>query len=266
VPMGDLGRRTERSRVQSVDRAVSVLEALSKEQAGLGIVELSERVMLPVSSVHRLLATLGDRGFVSQNVATGHYRIGVRAFEVGSAFLGQSQLREIARPHIQELSSLTSETVNLALCDGSYATYVDQVHSQHPFQIVPRSGARVPLHCSGVGKVFLAGMTDNEFETYVATMKLEPWTKKTIVSVSQLRQHIDAVREQGFAFDDEEMHSGMRCVAAPIYDHRRRVSAAVSVVGPVSSMEKRKLPKLASTVRRVARVISEQLGYRSPGD
>jgi IclR family transcriptional regulator, KDG regulon repressor len=257
-------RSTDPSRVQSVERAIRVLRALSEEGAGLGLAELSTRVALPMSSVHRLLATLGDHGFVAQDAVTGNYRIGVFAFEVGSAFLRHIRLQEIAYPHIQELSRVTYQTANLALRDGAFATYIDQVQSPLPFQVVPRSGARVPLHCSGVGKVFLAGMASAELNEIVDSVKLIPLTPHSITDKGTLRKSINLVQSQGFAVDLEEMQLGVRCIAAPIYNHLGETVAAVSITGPVSQTSNSDLPLSISHVCKTGNTISEQLGYK-PG-
>jgi DNA-binding IclR family transcriptional regulator len=263
VPMCGVPKPRDRSRAKSVKRALAVLQVLADEQSGLGIVEISERTSIPVSSVHRLLSTLADQGFVAQFLTSGRYHIGFRAFEVGSAFMRQVQLSEIARPHLHELVSLTKETANLAICDGDFAIYVDQVQSGRTLQVVPRPGARVPLHCSAVGKVFLAGMPDPSFERTVESLELPQWTLHTITEHAELRSAIDMVRSQGYALDDEEMQTGVRCVASPIFNHLGETSAALSITGPTVHVNDETVPALTRQLQRIAGVISAQLGYDS---
>jgi IclR family transcriptional regulator, KDG regulon repressor len=261
MPMPQASR--DPNRIQSVGRAIAVLEVLAEERSGLGIVEISERAQLPVSSVHRLLSTLSESGFVAQYLATGRYHVGVRAFEVGNAFLRQVQLGEIAKPHIHELVTLTRETANLALFDDDCAIYVDQVHSTRTLQVVPRPGARVPLHCSAVGKVFLAGMPNRQLEQTLDRLNLLSWTIHTITSTKTLMENVLQVRTKGYAVDDEEMQLGVRCIASPIYNHAGETAAALSLTGPAIDMNDERIRSLAVHLCRIASVISEQLGYQN---
>jgi IclR family transcriptional regulator, KDG regulon repressor len=254
--------KSERRGVQSVDRAINILEVLASERSGLGIVEISQRVTLPVSSVHRLLSTLVDRHFVAQDLHTGHYRVGVGSFEVGTAFLRQVRLTDIARQHLQELSKATRETVNLALRDGDSAAYVDQVQSDRELQVMPRPGARMPLYCTGVGKVFLAGMTESQRQEVLERLDLAPRTKYTKTTVEDVLDNVREVQRMGYAVNDQELHLGVRCVAAPVLDHLGETCAAISVTGSPTHLYDEHLKFVVARLCNVARLISDELGYR----
>lgn len=246
---------------KSVQRALDILEVVASGQHEMGIVEISQRVKLPVSTVHRLLTTLADRKFITQNSETGRYRIGIRAFEIGNRFLEQTQLRDIAHPVMLELARKVNESINLAILDGFSAIYIDQVESERLLKIFTRSGVRVPLHCTGVGKVLLAGFSDEYIEHILSSVELLPRTPNTITRPDMLLAHINLVRNQGYALDDEEFEEGVRCVAAPIKNYRGETVAALSISGPVSRMMKEQLGAYIEALCEASKAISLQLGW-----
>jgi IclR family acetate operon transcriptional repressor len=263
--MGTAGTRVDPSRAQSVQRALKVLEILAGTGRDAGIADLSRRAGLPVSTMHRMLATLVDSGFVTQSRETGRYRIGIRAFEVGNAFREQTRLHEIAPPSMRHLKEQSGETVNLALRDGDDAVYIDQVECDHRLKIFTRPGARVPLYCSGVGKVLLASLDADEADAVLARSAMHARSTQPPVTIELLRQRIALVRDRGFAIDDDEAEHGVRCVAAPIRDHRDETIAALSISGPTARLSDTRLPHLVVLVRQTAEIISKQLGCHATG-
>lgn len=261
--MAEMTDARERGRAQSVQRALAILEGLGAEPHEVGIVDLSQRVGLPVSTVHRLLATLLDAGFVAQNAETGKYRVGVRAFELGNAFLKQTQLVDVVRPGMRQLGAALGETVNLAIQDGYSAVYVEQHESDHMLKIFTRTGTRVPLYCTGVGKVMLAGFTDAELDTYLAATDLAPRTHHTIVDPESLRQHIEQVRCQGYAMDNEDFELRVRCVAAPVRNHLGETVAAMSVSGPLHRLDDNQIALIKTRLLAITHEISTQLGFHT---
>lgn len=254
---------SERRGVQSVNRAINILQVLASESSGLGIVDIGKRIGLPVSSVHRIITTLVDRQVVSQDIHTGHYKVGVGSFEIGSAFLRQVRIGEVARTRMEELSRVTRETVNLALRDGNHATYVDQVQSDRELQVMPRPGARLPLYCTGVGKVFLAGLQTDERLRLLSSIDLKPRTVHTQTSVAQIIEEITRIQASGFAVNDQELHLGVRCVAAPIINHEGITCAAISVTGSPTHLFGDHLELVISKLCQITAEISEHLGYRA---
>lgn len=249
------------AKTRSVQRALSLLQAVSEDPSGVGISELSMRVALPVSTVHRLLATLVDSGFVIQHPENGRYRVGLRAFEVGNAFLRQVNLTDVARPAMRELAHQLNETVNLGVRDGFAAVYIDQVESNQMLKLFTRPGSRVALYCTGVGKVFLSDLPREEIETYIRTTELGPRTPHTITDGDMLRPHLENIRLRGFAIDDEEFEVGVRCVAAPIRDRHGVTIAALSVSGPSQRITRSALITIADQVATTAQTISSHLGF-----
>jgi IclR family transcriptional regulator, KDG regulon repressor len=248
--------------VQSLERAIKILETIAAGRNGLGIVEISQRAELPASTVHRLLSTLVDRQLIAQDIHTGQYKVGIRSFEIGSAFLKQAKIGAIARPKLEDLSRITMETVNLAFREDTHATYVDQVQSDREIQVMPRTGARLPLYCTGVGKVFLAGLSRSECLELLSKIELKPRTVHTKRSIEEILEVLDDVQIHGYTVNDQELHIGVRCVAAPIFNHLGETCAAVSVTGTPTHLVGDHLDFVIQNTCVTAQRISSELGYR----
>ncbi len=258
-----LGEKAGES-VQSVVRALRLLEALGDSRGEIGIAELSRRVGFHVSTVHRLLATLIALGYARQSPETGRYALGAKAFHVADSYLGQMDLRLAVRPTLERLSRETGETANLVILDGREALYLDKVESPQSLRIYSRIGRRAPLHCTAVGKVLLASRSQDETDALLGREPLDVLTRFTIVSRPQLRRELEKVREQGYALDIEECEAGASCIAAPVRNAQGETVAGVGISGPHVRMGPQRIQELIPCVVRAAHQASEQLGFRDP--
>jgi DNA-binding IclR family transcriptional regulator len=248
--------------VQSVVRALRLLEALGDSRGEVGIAELSTQVGLHVSTTHRLLSTLVAQGYARQNPDTSRYALGARALHLAESYLGQTDLRRVARPALERLRQETGETANLVILDGREVLYLDKAESPQSLRIFSRIGGRAPLYCTAVGKVLLACRGKAEVEALLGPGPLEALTRSTITSRSQLHRELEKVREQGFALDREECDEGACCIAVPLPDAQGNVEAALSVSGPSVRLTPKRMGELVSLMRRVAGEVSAQLGWR----
>ncbi len=263
MPRGGKGvTRQGDSSVRALLRGLAVLEVLAFS-SHLNLSEVARRARLPVSTTHRLLETLRRRGFV-QPVDDGRYRVGLRAFEVGMAFLRAQNLTDLARPVMAQLVREVQETANLAVRDGAEAVYVLQVESDRMLRLFAQPGARHPLYCTGVGKVLLAWEPEDEVRRLLGPGPLPRFTPRTLTHPDEVVRELRAVRARGYAVDREERESGVRCVAAPVHDASGRVVAALSVSAPATRLPQRRLPQVAATVTSAAREISRRLGFSTP--
>ncbi len=230
-----------RHTVQSVERTFDILEALADFKRPVPLSELSLRVGLNVSTVHRLLATLIERGYAQQELATGHYGIGKRLLSLGSGMDGNNDLQLIAHPVLQKLAGEAGETANLSVRSGDQLVYIDQVQADRMMRMFTKVGSNVPLYSTGSGKLFLAYATDpiyfdRELNRYLLENELKPRTTATIIEARVLREELLKIRERGYSFDNEEMEEGVICVAAPIFDRSKQIIAGISVSGPTSRL------------------------------
>ncbi|MCX5732896.1 MAG: IclR family transcriptional regulator [candidate division NC10 bacterium] len=259
-----MGRRRNGERqsetVQSVVRALTLLDALGDSRGEVGVAELSKRVGLHVSTAHRLLATLVVHGYARQNPDTGRYALGAKAFHLAESYLAQMDLRRVVRPGLERLGQETGETANLVVRDGREALYLDKVETPQSLRIFSRIGRRAPLHCTAVGKVILADKPKAEVDALLGHGPLEALTKHTVTSIPQLRRELLKIRGQGYALDREECEEGGCCIAAPLRNASCRVEAALSVSGPTLRLTPARLEELIPIVCRIAREVSAQLG------
>lgn len=248
--------------VQSLSRALSVLNTLSCHTNGLTLSELAQKVALPTSTAHRLLTTLQNERYVRFASDRNLWFIGVQAFEVGAAFVRSRDIVGIARPFMRRLMEESGETVNIAVHDNGEVVYLDQVESRNMMRAITGSGGRVPVHCSGVGKAFLSVMPEQEIEDFVAKRGLGRETAKTVVTVAGLRAELKRIRDRGFAIDDEEYAIGLRCVASLIYDEFGAPLAGLSISGPTARMTDDRIMELGRRVNERAVDITRELGGR----
>ena len=261
---GRTAQRRERERqgetVQSVARALTLLDALGDRPSEVGIAELSKQVGFHVSTAHRLLSTLIAQGYARQNPETGRYGLGAKAFHLAESYLGQMDLRRVVRPVLERLSRETGETANLVILDGREGLYLDKVESPQSLRFFSRIGRRAPLHCTAAGKVLLAGRAWPEAQRMLGRESLERFTPKTILSLEVLRRELEGVRTEGIALDREECEDGATCIAAPVRNARGETVAAMSISAPTLRMHPARIRELTPVVVRMGREASGRLG------
>ena len=237
------------STVQSIDRAFTVLRALSGGPAG--VTEIADRVSLPKSTVSRLLSTLEEIGAVEQVSAGGDYRIGWTMIELAASARPGRSLISVARPHLVELNRRTGESAGLSIPDGVEMLYLDQVNPDSELQVRDWTGHRIPMHAVPSGQVVLA--SDPDLVAEVTGAPMHAFTTKTITTARALRSRLDAVTRDGYAFADEEFADGLNSVAAPVRNAQGRVVAALHVYGPASRLPgDREIETLGTLVREAA--------------
>jgi IclR family acetate operon transcriptional repressor len=214
--------------VQSVDRAIDLLEALARSEGPQGVGELAASTGLPQGTVHRLLRSMQARGYVRHD-ASRKYGLGAAAFLLGDA--AQRSLARSARPHLQRLVDISGETANLAVLEGDDVVYLAQVPSPHTLRMFAEVGRHVPPHSTAVGKVLLAGLPAERAGGILNRRGMPSMTDRTITSFEQFAEQLEQARARGWAADEQEQEAGIRCVAVPV-QNGDRVVAALSVSGP----------------------------------
>jgi IclR family transcriptional regulator, acetate operon repressor len=250
----------ERAGIQSVARAVGLLQALADSDGELGVTELGRRLGVHKATASRLVATLAEQRLVERNPVTDKYRLGFGLIHLaGSAMAGLDLTRE-ARPVLEDLAERTLETVNLAVLDGDAVLNVDQITS--PRTVASRSwvGRRTPWHCTSNGKVLVAWLPEPDRERLLAG-KLERLTERSIVQAPRLRSQLNEVTSRGYAQTVEELEQGLNAVAAPVRRADGQVAAAVSVAGPAFRMRPGELPRIARLAMDAAVAISRRMGH-----
>ncbi len=249
--------RSRRS-VQSVDRALDLLEALSAADNEVAITSLATRTNLHVSTVHRLLATLLRRGYVRQNPDTSRYYAGAKLATLGDGRSRLGELRLRARPILRAITEATRETANLVVIDDVTAVYIETVPSPQVVRLFTAVGNRVPLHATGAGKALLAALPASRREALIDRVELRPYTARTIVERPALRRALEEIKQRGYAIDDEEYDEGVRCVAVIVGPAAAPVGA-LSISAPSNRLSRQRCAELAPLLARSAAELSEAL-------
>lgn len=240
------------SLVRSVERTLQLIELFAQSRQPFSITDLATESQLPASTVHRLVRSLMQLGYVTQHAASKRYGLGRGLAELSRAMLLKFEYNQHSQPYLTRLAEETGESATLAALYGSGIIYLNQVESNSLMRVSMPVGATVPLHCTAPGKVFLADFQPGLFDRAIQFGGLEQHTARTITNRAALAEHLKGVVAQGYAVDDEEYTEGARSIAAPLRGTSGAVSAAISVAGPAMRLTKDRIPEIASIVRRVA--------------
>jgi len=246
-------------KIKSIDKALSLLEFLSKNENEIGIAEISKKLNMGLSTVHRILDTLKYRGYILQNQKTAKYRLGMKLFELGCEVQGTKNLIKTIRPYLRKLSKMTNETANLAILEDKEVIYLDTIESSEILRTGIHQGTRLPAHCTALGKVLLAFL-DNEELKYIYNKKEESlisMTNNSISSYNQLKKELQNIREMGFAVDIEEFKVGINCISYPVFNVNKEVIAAISLTGPATRLTLDKMEEEKYILESISRAVSK---------
>jgi IclR family transcriptional regulator, KDG regulon repressor len=247
--------------VPAVDRAVELLRALSAAGKPLTLSELGERTATSRSTAFNTLAALQQHGFVEKNPRFKTYRLGLALYELGNAYLAQVSLTPAFMECAEELVAACGETVKLAMRDGREVIYLATQEGQQAVRSVALVGARLPAHCTGVGKILLAQLSNTELDELYVGYDFPVRSPHSLRELTKLKAELELARKTGIAYDREESSLGIHCVAAPILDNVNKVVAAMSVGVPNHRLTPGRLDELTQLVRKAAQRLSRRLGW-----
>jgi len=247
------------SSVQVLDRSLKLLELVAGGD-GAALTDLADQSGMAPSTVHRLLTALSGHGMVAHDAETGAWTIGLKAFEIGNAFLRFRKLGTISRPFLKQLMERSGETANIGIEDGGDVVFISQVESHAPMRAFFRPGRRGPVHASGIGKAILSTWSQPAIESLFASRPLPRFTENTRDTLPRLLTDLAAIRTRGFSVDDEEHTLGMRCLAAPIFNEYGEAIAGISVSGPAVRLQDGRLEELGPVVKAAADGLTRAIG------
>ncbi len=254
----DVPERSET--LNSVARAVEVLNLFGREPGTLGVTEIAMELGLAKAVVHRILQAFRAKGYVELDAATHRYRLGPGAVVLGLSYLDRLDVRTVAHDALRELCATTNETATLSIRFGDHRVYVDQVNPARDVQMVVQLGRPFPLHAGASSRAFLAFLSEDEQKRYLS-QSLEQVTDNTLVDPSAVRAALRVIRAAGFAKSIGESDPGTVAAAAPVFDRHGEVTAVMSVCGPRERFHDR-LDAAGAQLRHKARETSRRLGYR----
>ncbi|MFB5193599.1 IclR family transcriptional regulator [Neobacillus sp. KR4-4] len=250
------------SNVQSLERALTILNKLSEYPDGIQITRLAEQVGLTKGTLHRLLSTLSNMNYVVKDEETDKYKLGLQVLFLSRNLLNNSNIVTIAKPFLEKLSQEVNETVHLCIEDRGEVIYIDKIESNQTIRMYSRIGSRAPMYCTAVGKILLSDMNQDKFEELVSNITFIPKTPTTITSKEELIKEIETVKAKGYALDNAENEEMLRCIASPIYDHKGKIIASFSISGPNNRVTMDLINHtLIDKMKQYSIAISRNLGY-----
>lgn len=259
-PMRQKSQSSKSGLVQSVDRALQILNFLSTRPDGFALTTISQELGLNISTCHHLISTLAYRNYVEQDPQTKRYMLGPKVLHLKNIALAASDLYAQALPVLRELNQTSQETVHLAVLRNDELLTVAKLDALHSVRINRPDDARA-IHCTATGKSILAFLPESEQERLLDLYGMVKFTPKTIVDPDQLQEELQRVREQGYALDIEEFNPGVCCIGAPIRNHAGEVLGSFSVSVPVFRADYARMQELVGMVLEAGQKISYKLGY-----
>lgn len=247
--------------VQSVDRAISILKCFNERKRELKLSQISDELGLNKSTVHGIINTLKQHGLIEQDEKTQKYKLGLYLIGLGELVVSSINVRAIGYPIIEEVCQILEETVHAVVLDCTDVVYIDKKECDNSVRISTKIGSRNPAYCTADGKVMLAYL-DLKKQTIIIPDDIPKFTPNTVTDKSEIMKGLVAIKERGYAIDNEEYETGLVCVAAPVFDHSGAVKYAISVTGPSLRMTQKKISESIKVLKDAAYKISYEIGYR----
>lgn len=256
----------ETNLVQSVDRALRIIEFLAENPTGTGITEISKSLGLSKGTVHRLISTLKERDFAYQSSNTELYRLSYKILYLYNCISNNIDMFKVSRPIIRKFADKVDATVHLATLDEkrSNIVYIDRIepmNSQKPFVMSSRVGKKAPCYCTAAGKMLLSQYSDDEIRDIMKGEEYKTYTDKTIKNIDEFLEEIHKVRKQGYALDENEYDHGIICISIPIYNSNDKIDFAMSVTGLILYTKAEELINLKDQLDEVSRKVSNAINY-----
>lgn len=251
----------QNDKIQTLDRAIQILDCFTIDQFELGVRETARMTGLASSVCGRLMSALKQQGILSQHAVTKAYSMGPKPLRWAEIYSANLDIRNVALPKINELLVKTKETISLYILDDGERLCVERMESAQNVRIVARIGRRLPLYAGSAGKVLLAYLSHDRQEEIIKKTTFIPFTSETIIDPDILRNELDRIRKQGYAFSKGEWVVDAAGIAAPIFDHKENIVAALTISGPSTRFTAETKKKLIKIIIPSAEKISRDLGY-----
>ncbi|MCI1930242.1 MAG: IclR family transcriptional regulator [Clostridia bacterium] len=244
--------------IQSVERAFAILELFGETNSMMSVKEISAALQLSKSTVFGLINTLYNLGYLRQDSETLKYNLGPKVLALGSAVSQNDIIAKTSHKFMQEISDKFQETCLCVIEENGYVVYIDKTESTSSITLKTRIGTKKELYCTGVGKVYLAYMSE-EKRKKILSKPMEKKTENTITDIDLLESELENVKKQGFAFDDEEFETGICCLAVPVFGRGENVISSISLTGPIFRIKKLDFNILVKSLKDAAGNISKNL-------
>ncbi|WP_033827579.1 IclR family transcriptional regulator [Bacillus andreraoultii] len=248
--------------IQSVDRALNIIDLFDEFTPELKITEISEKMNLHKSTVHSLLKTLEKHQYIDQNPENGKYRLGLKLIERGNCVISTIDIRQVSRTFLLDLSKKTGQTVHLGILNDTEGVYIDKIEGESAIIRFSKIGKGIPLHATAIGKVLLAFQEPKETYNLLKDYQFTEQTEHSITERDKFLAELEVVHQQGYAVDNQENELGVRCIAAPLLNYENKVLGGISISTLISQVDDEKLAKYIKLLKQTSLEISKKLGYR----
>jgi len=247
--------------IQSLEKAINILYLFSHKKHTWGITEIAKALNMQKSTVFRLVDTMVKNGIMRKTNDNQRYRLGLKLFELGGVVFSEFHLKDIANKYIHDLSEKCGETVHMGILNETSILSIESSDTRNSLRPAILIGKTSPLHCTGIGKALFAFLDKTEQNELLNKITLDKYTNNTITKFELFVIELENIRERGYAVDDMEHEFGVRCIAAPIFDHTNKVIASLSISGPSVRVTPEKDEYLASQLIDICKTISTELGF-----
>lgn len=246
--------------IQSLERAIKILNFFTLSQTSMGIVEMSKRMDLSKATVHGLVKTLEHYGFLRQDPETRKYSLGFKIYELGSILQSTLEINQKASNPAQSLANRTKLDVRLSIWHENSVLFTMGVYGSE-IRFFRKVGPRLPAYCCAHGRAFLAFFEPDDLKLYLNTIELKPYTPYTITNLDILMHELEKIPERGYATDREELYLGIAAIGAPIFNSKGIPEAAISIAGSPDQILGKEENRIAGELLKTAMYISRELGY-----
>jgi len=247
----------------SVEKTMKLVEIMANHNEPMRLQNISQEAEIPASTTLRMLGTLLQLGYVTQDPDTSKYDLSLKFAYIGEQVKRRFNITQISYSYILDLSNKTGECCCLAVQEGKRILYLDVVTNQvnNILTTTQRIGKSAPMYCTGIGKLLLTNYSNEELKGYVNSTELSQFTPNTITKFDDLVSELDTISKRGYAIDNEECDQGANCVAAPIYDYSGHIVAGISVTAPSIRLTSERIDEIIPMIKDTAGIISRALGY-----
>ena len=246
--------------VPALEKGMAIIEILATSKDALGVTDIYEQNGLPKSSIFTILSTLESLGYVMKT-EEGKYELTLKLYNIGLERLSKLDIRHAARPEMEWIANNMKFTVHLAILENDLALYIDKINGPGFVQFSTHIGQTQMLHNSAVGKVLAAYLTDEQLAQAIEKHGMPRTTEHTMTSLEVFKQFLATVREKGFAIEDEEGETGIRCIAVPIFDNKRKTIGSLGITALRNELPSISFEEYGNLLRERALIISTKLGY-----
>lgn len=250
--------------ILSLQKGLDILCSFDFDRDALSAQAISERLEIPLSTTYRYIQTLEEKGFLARDPDSRKYKLGLMLLQVGNIVASQMRFVDLIMPHMKSLSSLSGETVLLTVLRGWESVCIEKIEAPRLIKLSLETGSSLALHAGASSKILLAYQKDSFIDSMLQKTVLTRFTDNTITDPIALKKELETIREKGFAFSDHEVDLGVRAISAPVFDHKARLVAGLTVAGPSERMRNKNIPQLVQAVKESAQRASYALGYREP--